>query len=56
MNETFEFKEENWGHLADRYREPKPRKLLALDGGGMRGVITLRGAAQIGRAAQTASG
>jgi predicted acylesterase/phospholipase RssA len=32
---------ELWGPLADRYREPRPRKLLALDGGGIRGMITL---------------
>ena len=42
MNEIYEFKEEDWGHLAERYREGKPRKLLALDGGGIRGVITLK--------------
>lgn len=30
-----------WGHLADRYRSPAPRKMLALDGGGIRGVMTL---------------
>lgn len=27
--------------LAQKYREPRPRKLLALDGGGIRGVLTL---------------
>ena len=42
MNETFQFRDEDWGHLAVRYRAKRPRKLLALDGGGMRGVITLR--------------
>jgi hypothetical protein len=30
-----------WGDLAGRYREPGPRKMLALDGGGIRGVLTL---------------
>jgi uncharacterized protein len=30
-----------WGPLADRYREPGPRRILALDGGGIRGLITL---------------
>lgn len=30
-----------WGDLAGRYREPRPRKMLALDGGGIRGVLTL---------------
>ena len=30
-----------WGPLAERYRRPGPRKLLALDGGGIRGVLTL---------------
>jgi uncharacterized protein len=30
-----------WGALADRYRVPAPRKMLALDGGGIRGVLTL---------------
>ncbi len=42
MYEEFAFRNEDWGHLADRYRDPAPRKLLALDGGGMRGVLTLR--------------
>ena len=41
MFKEFKFRPEHWGHLVDRYREPKPRKLLALDGGGLRGLITL---------------
>src|SRR5678815_5769557 len=31
-----------WGHLEDRYATQRPRKLLALDGGGIRGVPTLQ--------------
>ena len=30
-----------WGSLAARYEEEKPRKILSLDGGGIRGVLTL---------------
>ena len=30
-----------WGPLAERYKTPRPRKMLALDGGGIRGVLTL---------------
>ena len=30
-----------WGPLAERYGAPGPRKMLALDGGGIRGVMTL---------------
>jgi uncharacterized protein len=30
-----------WGPLAERYETERPRKLLALDGGGIRGVLTL---------------
>jgi hypothetical protein len=32
---------ELWGPLADRYRAATPRKMLALDGGGIRGILTL---------------
>jgi uncharacterized protein len=32
---------ELWGPLAARYSAPGPRKMLALDGGGIRGVLTL---------------
>lgn len=31
----------NWGPLEARYNTVKPRKMLALDGGGIRGVLTL---------------
>lgn len=34
-------KPELWGPLAARYATPGPRKMLALDGGGIRGVLTL---------------
>ena len=30
-----------WGSLAARYQTPRPRRLLALDGGGIRGVLSL---------------
>ena len=32
---------ELWGALQQRYAAPVPRKMLALDGGGIRGVLTL---------------
>ncbi len=31
-----------WGPLEDRYASKRPRKLLTLDGGGIRGVLTLQ--------------
>ncbi|MEA5405602.1 patatin-like phospholipase family protein [Arcicella sp. DC2W] len=31
----------NWGSLAHRYEKIQPRKILSLDGGGIRGVLTL---------------
>ena len=33
--------EASWGWLQGRYSEPRPRRMLALDGGGIRGVLTL---------------
>ena len=30
-----------WGPLANRYETEQPRKILSLDGGGIRGVLTL---------------
>jgi len=31
----------NWGPLKERYEKEQPRKILSLDGGGIRGVLTL---------------
>jgi hypothetical protein len=33
---------QHWGHLADRYRTPRRRKMLTLDGGGIRGILTIQ--------------
>jgi uncharacterized protein len=32
---------ERWKSLRDRYQEDRPRRMLALDGGGIRGLLTL---------------
>lgn len=32
----------HWNHLAARYQPPGPKKILALDGGGIRGLMTAR--------------
>lgn len=32
----------DWGHLTDHYAMEQPRKMLALDGGGIRGLMTAR--------------
>jgi|tagenome__1003787_1003787.scaffolds.fasta_scaffold20860101_1 predicted acylesterase/phospholipase RssA len=38
---TVEHNWELWGPLAERYRTERPRRVLALDGGGIRGLMTL---------------
>ena len=45
-----------WGPLADRYGASRPRRLLALDGGGIRGVLTLAILAEIEKQLATATG
>ena len=34
-------REERWGRLWNRYKDERPRKMLAIDGGGIRGLISL---------------
>ncbi len=36
-----------WGSLSDKYETKQPRKILSLDGGGIRGIITLEILAEI---------
>jgi Patatin-like phospholipase len=43
-------------HLAQRFAREQPRKLLALDGGGVRGVLTLEILAEMERQIKEASG
>ena len=45
-----------WGHLKERYQQERPRKLLALDGGGIRGLIMLGILERIEALLATASG
>ena len=45
-----------WGHLENRYATERPRKLLALDGGGIRGIISLEILARIESELRAASG
>lgn len=33
---------DRWGHLTDRFSKDNPKKMLALDGGGIRGLMTAR--------------
>jgi hypothetical protein len=40
-NSSADEKEPDWGPLLWRYEKPRPRKMLSLDGGGMRGILTL---------------
>jgi len=34
-------REERWGRLWNRYKDERPRRMLAIDGGGIRGLIAL---------------
>lgn len=44
-----EVRAEDWGPLRERYSRSGPRRLLALDGGGIRGALTLEILAEIER-------
>ena len=45
-----------WGPLAERYETERPRRILALDGGGIRGALTLEVLAEIERQLAAATG
>lgn len=45
-----------WGPLDDRYSAERPRKILALDGGGIRGILTLEILAEIEAVLRRATG
>ena len=47
---------ERWGRLRSRYEEVKPRKMLALDGGGIRGLILLGILSQLEKSLAAVSG
>jgi predicted acylesterase/phospholipase RssA len=38
---------DQWGHLRDRYETARPRRMLALDGGGIRGLMSLQVLARV---------
>lgn len=42
MDNVMEMNWERWDHLRRRYETPRPRRMLALDGGGIRGLLTLQ--------------
>ncbi len=42
MSNDADFEPDLWGPLATRYEKKQPRKLLSLDGGGIRGLISLK--------------
>lgn len=41
LNVSGPFHRERWGLLAERYAQDRPRRMLSLDGGGVRSIITL---------------